>query len=125
MPTRRFGDEWLALDVERGSVLVVRGAAAIAAAEMLARPRDVGALVACAEASAGGVLAERLATLFGEMRDGRMLTEAHDPIALDPLLRFATGSIEFFTSTLGSLFGGVSAPSCVKGPGGGIGNCSC
>jgi hypothetical protein len=111
-PTRRFGDEWLALDPAAGSVLVVRGAPALAAVELLSRPRDLDEVVARIEDATAAPVAERLHALFDELRTGKKLVESSSPAErIAPLERIAVEPIGFFTEAVAFLFSGLSAPS--------------
>lgn len=125
LPTRRFGAEWLCLFEDLKKVLVVRGAPAIAAVELLAQPRHVGELVERVDIAAGAEAATNLVSLLEEMRTGRMLISAAEAVPIHSHMSFGAEPISFFTSALDSLFGGMAAPSCKPGPGGGRGNCQC
>lgn len=128
VPSRRFGDEWLALDLTKQRVLVVRGAPAIAAVELLERPRDAGALIVRVEEAAGRRAANEIEELLEEMREGRLLVQGNGAVPIDRWITFAAEPISFFTSAIETLFGGFSGASCnpgKPGPGGGQGSCSC
>lgn len=112
LPERRFGDEWLGLEPDSGRLLVVRGAPAVVAIELLAQPRDLGDVVARIEEAVGASLAEGLHALFGELRTSRRLVRVETPaIAVGSLRRIANEPIAIFEEALGSLFHGLSAPS--------------
>jgi hypothetical protein len=111
-PTRRFGDEWLVLDPTACSVLVVRGAPAIAAMELLAQPRDLDEVVTRVEEATRAPVAERLRALFDELRAGRRLVAAtSSAVPVAPLERIAVEPIGFFSEAIALLFSGLSAPS--------------
>ena len=111
-PTRRFGDEWLALDPVACSVLVVRGAPAITAVELLAQPRDLDEVVARVEEATGAPVAEKLHALFDELRTGRKLVPSTaSAMQVAPLERIAMEPIGFFTEAIAFLFSGLSGPS--------------
>ena len=111
-PTRRFGDEWLALDPQAASVLVVRGAPAIAAVELLAQPRDLDELTARIVDATRAPVADRLHALFDELRTGKKLVASSaTPVPVGALERIAMEPIGFFTEAISLLFSGLSGPS--------------
>jgi hypothetical protein len=120
-PARRFGDEWLILDPRGATVLVVRGAPAVAACELLESPRELTAVTDWVEraVSASGRSASevgaRLTELFAAMREGGRLVPASAHAVPLPtgtgLARIPLEPMSFFVESLSTLFSGLSAAS--------------